>query len=107
VVAQERSLLSEIKQDNGCAALSSRPRMTMGNLWELVRSWKATDTTRLEGRQTDGPLATMQVDVVKVETNQGSVMSLQRQKKKKTKVLIKSSHIVHHRMTVAAGVVVF
>jgi hypothetical protein len=47
----------------------------------------------------------MQVDVVKVETNQGSVMSLQRQKK--NEVLIKSSHMVHHRMTVAAGVVVF
>jgi hypothetical protein len=45
----------------------------------------------------------MQVDVVKVETNQGSVMSLQRQKKK-TEVLIKSSHMVHHRMTVAVGV---
>jgi hypothetical protein len=51
----------------------------------------------------------MQVDVVKVETNQGSIMSLLRQKtpKKNEALIIKSSHMLHQCMTAAAAVVVF
>ena len=51
----------------------------------------------------------MQVDVVKVETNQGSVMSLLRQKtqKKNEALIIKSSHMLHRCMTAAAAVVLW